>query len=659
MVEHGDFEARRHAMVEKQIAARGVRSPRVLEAMRKVKREGFLPSYLGEFAYEDAPLPIEEEQTISQPYIVAFMVEALQLEPGDRVLEIGTGSGYAAAVLAEVAGQVFTIERHEKLAELARERLRRNGYEQVQVRQGDGTLGWPEEAPFDAIIVAAGGPDVPQTLKEQLAIGGRLVIPVGETVGAQHLVRVTRKAQDIYEQEELAQVRFVPLVGEEGWHEKPAPREETPTVKTLKETVAEAARPLEDERELDRWLTRVGDARVVLLGEASHGTSEFYSTRAAMTKRLIEEKGYRIVCGEADWPDAAQVDHYVRDLDKPAAQWQAFARFPTWMWRNEEFRDFVEWLRDYNSTRPMEDRVRFAGLDLYSLFTSIDAVLGYLDAEQPEVAQLARTRYGCLTPFQGDPAAYGKAAVTRAYQTCEAEVVKILQDLLRQRMDNLRASSESWFDAVQNARLVADAERYYRVMYYGSHESWNLRDQHMFETLTHLLEHVGPDSKAVVWEHNSHIGNAKATEMSARGEWNIGQLSREAWGDRAYTVGFGTDSGTVAAASYWDGPLEIKQVQPSHPQSYEFVCHETGIKAFCLPLRHGDPERLIKQLTEPRLERAIGVIYRPETELASHYFQAILPQQFDEYVWFDRTQAVTPLETTELEGMPETWPFGI
>lgn len=659
-----EYERLRHAMVERQLAARGLGSPAVLGAMGRVRREGYLPSYLGEFAYEDTPLPIEEEQTISQPYIVAFMLEALGIEGGERVLEIGTGSGYAAAVLAEIAGEVYTIERHGRLAEKAAQRLKRDGYDKVHVRHGDGTLGWPEAAPFDAIVVAAGGPQVPRALREQLAIGGRLVIPVGEEVGVQHLVRVTR-TQDGYHEEELADVRFVPLIGEQGWGAgEPAaavsrilPPAHPPA---LSQGIAEACEPFEGvaDAELAPLLARIGDARVVLLGEASHGTSEFYDLRARLTRALIEQKGFGIVAVEADWPDAARVDHYVRERDVPPAEWRSFARFPTWMWRNREVQAFVEWLHAHNAERDHDARVRFAGLDLYGLYNSIAAVLAYLDETDPEAAKVARERYGCLTPWQTDPAAYGRAALTEAYRSCEPHVVRMLEELLEKRLEWSRQGDEHYFEALQNAVLVADAELYYRVMYYGSAQSWNLRDQHMFQTLRSLLDFHGPDSKAVVWAHNSHVGNAAHTQMSARGEFNIGQLCKEEFGDAAYNVGFGTDHGTVAAASHWDGPLEIKQVRPALERSYERLCHETGRPGFLLPLRHG-PRDLVRALSERRLERAIGVIYRPETELASHYFLADLPRQFDEFVWFDETRAVSPLETREVDGLPETYPFGL
>jgi protein-L-isoaspartate(D-aspartate) O-methyltransferase len=649
-------------MVKHQIAGRGVRSQAVRDAMGVVRREGFVPSYLGEFAYDDTPLPIEEEQTISQPYIVALMLDQLALTPGNRVLEIGTGTGYAAAILAEMGMQVFTIERHEGLARSAQERLVEHGYDRVHVRCGDGTLGWPEEAPFDAIVVAAGGPSIPESLRNQLAIGGRLVIPVGETIGLQSLRKITRLDEREFSDEDLGQVRFVPLVGEEGWHAEESPPFVVPRAElTLAEQLAKCAEHFDDVDQvpLDGLLDRIGDARVVLLGEASHGTSEFYRLRARITQALIERKSFDIVAVEADWPDAARIDHYVRDRDVPPAAWRAFARFPTWMWRNHDVLEFVEWLRIHNAERSHEQRVCFAGLDLYSLYNSISEVLSFLDDRDPGTAAIARERYGCLTPWQSEPAAYGRAALSGEYRSCEGEVVRMLESLLSERLRAEHGRDEPFFDAVQNATLVADAESYYRIMYYGSHESWNLRDRHMFDTLEALLRFRGPESKAVVWEHNSHVGDARATAMAARGEFNIGELCKRRFGTQAYSVGFGTDRGTVAAASYWDGPMEVKNVLTARNDSYEHLFHDTGVPGLLLGLRDSLDSDLHRALCETRLERAIGVIYRPETELASHYFQAVLPRQFDEYVWVDCSHAVKPLPVRPIAGLPDTYPFGL
>jgi len=683
-----DFENQRRDMVQRQIAGRGVRDRRVLDALLAVPREAFLPERLHEFAYDDTALPIEEQQTISQPYIVALMAEALEIGPDDRVLEVGAGSGYAAAVLSRIAREVYAIERHRALAELARERMQRLGYTNVHIVHGDGTLGWTEHAPYDAIAVAAGGPDVPPALRSQLASGGRLVIPIGTDPRLQELVRLRRTGPDEFKRESLGAVRFVPLVGAQGWRTKEGdgghlpfelpPPGESPLVAhepepvlthptppsppaTVAHLIREAAEPLDgiDSAELGPLLDRVGSCHVVLLGEATHGTSEFYRMRGRITRELIEKKGFNLVAVEADWPDAAHIDRYVRHLPSPRdGRRSTFSRFPTWMWRNREVADFVEWLRGHNAQEP-ERPVSFHGLDLYSLYASIGEVLRYLQEKDPEAAQVARLRYGCLSPWERDPALYGRAALVRRFAICEADVLATLVDILKKRLQYEESDGDSFLDAVQNARIVANAERYYRIMYYGSAESWNLRDQHMFDTLETLLTFRGEDAKAVVWEHNSHIGNAAATEMSARGELNIGQLVREEHGDDAYLLGFGTDHGTVAAATDWDGEMEIKSVRPSHSESYERLCHDSGVPAFLLPLREPKRSEVREELEPPRLERAIGVIYRPETELQSHYFQAALPWQFDEYGWFDETRAVTPLGGEEVHGMPETYPFGL
>jgi erythromycin esterase-like protein len=291
---------------------------------------------------------------------------------------------------------------------------------------------------------------------------------------------------------------------------------------------------------------------------------------------------------------------------------------------------------------------------------AIRAVIDYLDQVDPAAARVARERYGCLTPWQKDPTTYGRAVLSSGYAKCESAVVAMLRELLEKQMEYQRQDAQGFFDASQNARLVASAERYYRVMYYGAAESWNLRDRHMFATLEQLLAWRGEAAKAVVWAHNSHIGNAAATEMGLmRDEINIGQLCRERFGKQAALIGFGTDFGTVACASEWDGPMEIKEVRPAHRDSYERLCRDSGVDRFLADLREENAPALRDSLRYPRLERAIGVIYRPETELASHYFDASLPDQFDAYVWFRKTQAVKPLPTEQRDGVPETYPFGL
>ncbi|MEE9493533.1 MAG: protein-L-isoaspartate(D-aspartate) O-methyltransferase [Gammaproteobacteria bacterium] len=659
-----NFEVLRQQMIEYQLAARGLHDQTVLNAVNAVPREEFVPADLVEFAYNDSPLPIAARQTISQPYVVALMTAALEVKPEDRVLEVGTGSGYAAAVLAEIAKQVYTIERHKILADTARTRLEELGYNNTQVLYGDGTLGWPEYAPFDAIIVAAGGPEVPATLKQQLAIGGRLVIPVGSTLHTQKLLRVWRISDTEYQEEDLGSVRFVPLVGAAGWEDESATTSAVEkTEASLPELIYQSSEHFAtiDHVNLDNLLERIGDSRLVLLGEASHGTAEFYEMRARITQELIEKKGFTIIAVEADWPDAAHINHYIHGTEPdPLLESAPFTRFPTWMWANYSVLEFSHWLKAHNEKiASREQQVGFYGLDLYSLSSSIEAVLTYLEAVDPETAEVARVRYGCLMPWANDPGMYGQVTITKQYRECEEDVLATLQDLLQKRMEYSMADGEQFFNAEQNARLVSNAERYYRTMYYAENNSWNQRDRHMFETLQSVLAYRGSQSKAVIWEHNSHIGDARATQMSARGEYNIGQLVRQKHGNKAYLIGFGTDHGTVAAASEWGGPMEVKQVQPSHIDSYERVCHEVHSDNFLLPLRKPIQEITRKKLLTERLERAIGVIYRPDTELQSHYFYASLPQQFDEYIWFDETRAVDPLTKETRIGMPDTFPFGL
>jgi protein-L-isoaspartate(D-aspartate) O-methyltransferase len=661
-----DLSRARERMVNLQVAGRGVRDSQVLRAMRAVPREAFVAPGFEEFAYEDGPLPIGEDQTISQPYIVAMMIEAAEISPGDRVLEVGAGSGYAAAVMSRIAARVYAIERHASLAEGAQQRFEQLGYDNIELRVADGTQGWPEAAPFDAILVAASGPDVPRALKEQLAIGGHLVIPVGEETWRQRLCKITRKSETEYEQDDLGAVTFVPLIGEQGWAEdgRRSASNHLPGQsrgRTLPKMIAEAAEALPDPEDATfaQFADRYAARRVVLLGEATHGTSEFYRARAAITRRLIVEHGFTIVAVEADWPDAAAVDRYVRHRSAGSTTEPPFQRFPMWMWRNTDVEAFIHWLRAHNEKLEAAGRAGFYGLDLYNMRGSIAAVLEYLDKVDPEAAAVARERYGCLTPWQKEPATYGRAVLTRGYRECEQAVLEQCRDLLAKQLDYASQDAESFLDAAQNARLIASAERYYRIMYYGGAESWNLRDTHMFETLQHLLEARGAASKAVVWAHNSHIGDARYTEMGAlREELNIGQLCREHFGTDAALIGFGTHAGTVAAASDWDGDMEIKRMAPSHRESYERLCHDAGVPQFVLDL--GRHEAVRRRLLQPRLERFIGVIYRLDTELMSHYAEASLPQQFDAFIWFDQTTAVTPLGAEHARsGVPDTYPFAL
>jgi erythromycin esterase-like protein len=414
-------------------------------------------------------------------------------------------------------------------------------------------------------------------------------------------------------------------------------------------------------------LDLVGSSRFVLLGEGSHGTHDFYHERAEITKRLIIENGFSAVAVEADWPDAYRVNRYVRgdgeDKDANTAL-SGFERFPTWMWRNTVVLDFVEWLRDINSKRQPQERIGFFGMDLYSLFNSMAAVVEYLDRVDPEAASRARYRYSCFEHFAEDSQAYGYVASFDLSRSCEEGAISQLVEIQRRAMEySNRGREDDFFDAEQNARLVKNAEEYYRSMFRGRQSSWNLRDTHMAETVDALaayLERHGRQPKIVVWAHNSHLGDARATEMGARGELNVGQLLRQKYGSDTVLVGFTTYTGTVTAATEWDDPGERKRVRPALTDSYELGFHATGIPRFYLDLRNG--ARTSALLAKAHLERAIGVIYRPETERISHYFRANMRDQFDGVFHFDETRAVEPLEKPERwhePEPPETFPTGI
>ena len=413
----------------------------------------------------------------------------------------------------------------------------------------------------------------------------------------------------------------------------------------------------------DALIEQIGDTRVVLIGEASHGTHEFYHERAAITKRLIREKGFNAVAVEADLPDAYRVNCYVRgngsDRDSDAAL-SNFKRFPIWMWRNTVVRNFVEWLREHNlSQQRATPPVGFYGLDLYSLYSSIGAVLEYLDRVDPEAAQRARYRYGCFEHFGEDPQAYGYVASFNLQQSCQDGVIQQLHELQRRAGEYAQRdggiAEDEYFYAEQNARLAKNAEDYYRTMFQGRVSSWNVRDCHMAETLDALIRHLdrqGGRSKIVVWEHNSHLGDARATEMGESGELNVGQLVRERYEHDSFLIGFSTYTGSVTAASNWDGPTERKQVRPGLKGSYEALFHQVGLPRFLLNLR--DENAAIEGLRHERLQRAIGVIYRPETERMSHYFHTRLPDQFDALIHFDETRAVEPLDRTPAWEQGET-----
>ena len=434
--------------------------------------------------------------------------------------------------------------------------------------------------------------------------------------------------------------------------------------------IREAAVAMDDPADVpDELIELAGEASFVLIGEASHGTHEFYKCRSKITKRLIAERGFSAVAVEADFPDAYRVNRFVRGIGNDMTAEESlrdFRRFPLWMWRNADVLDFVEWLREFNDTLALESRVGFYGIDLYSLHSSMQAVLTYLERTDPEAAKRARYRYSCFDAFGEDPQHYGYAASYDLETSCEDEAVKQLIDLQRRAADYMNRDGiiarDEYFFAEQNARLVKNAERYYREMFRGRVSSWNLRDRHMAETLMALsrqLEELGLPPKIVVWAHNSHLGDARATDMGEQGEWNVGQLVRENFPHGAVNIGFTTYNGTVTAATNWDDEPKLKKVRDAHPDSYERLFHDTGEPCFYLDLKQ---PAVKKVLSKPMLERAIGVIYRPETERVSHYFHADLAKQFDAVIHFDRSTAVRPLDPVSSrthEDAPETFPEGL
>lgn len=448
------------------------------------------------------------------------------------------------------------------------------------------------------------------------------------------------------------------------------------------EALKQEAHVIGPQQEYDALLNEIGDASIVLLGEATHGTEEFYRARARISQRLIEEKNFDAIAVEADWPDALRVSRYISETsgsnvkhdtagdETPEDALQNFTRFPLWMWRNTETVDLIKWMRGHNmQPEGSGNKVGFFGIDLYSLRKSMDSVVRYLSKVDPDAEKQARIGYSCFDNLAENPQEYGYAASFGMKKDCAEEVVQQLVTLSENAGkylsgDGMQAENELLY-AQQNARVAQNAEAYYRTMFVGRNASWNLRDTHMADTLDALRDHLsqqrGRPAKIIVWAHNSHIGDARATEMGDHGQLNLGQLVRERYRpEETFLLGFTTHAGTVTAASEWDSPAELKEVRTSSPESYERLFHQTGLGNFFLPLRDGS--QAAEVLNDRRLERAIGVIYLPGSERLSHYFHASIAKQFDGVVHFDITKALTPLDRTahwRSEEMPETYPSGV
>jgi erythromycin esterase-like protein len=422
------------------------------------------------------------------------------------------------------------------------------------------------------------------------------------------------------------------------------------------------ARPLRNTTDLDPLLERIGSARFVLLGEASHGTAEYYTWRTEISRRLITEKGFSFIAVEGDWPDCYQINRYVKGLpnagDNAREVLTAFQRWPTWMWANEEVAALAEWLRQHNAGQSEDNKVGFYGLDVYSLWDSLYQVMGFLRNRDPKTLDAARKAFQCFEPYGEDVQDYARAT-SWADESCENEVVALLAEVRRSERKFPDAVREIHFNAEQNALVVKNAEHYYRTMVHGGPDSWNVRDRHMTETLERLVQHHGPQAKAIVWEHNTHIGDARFTDMADDGMVNVGQLVRERRGnDGVVLVGCGSYQGTVIAGRQWESPMQRMRVPPAQEGSWEEILHRTGAENKLLILNETEPTR---DLLRSRGHRAIGVVYRPEYE-RGNYVPTVLPRRYDAFLYLDETQALRPIPGVPIdeEGeVPETYPTGV
>ncbi|GAB3820290.1 erythromycin esterase family protein [Pontibacter rugosus] len=413
---------------------------------------------------------------------------------------------------------------------------------------------------------------------------------------------------------------------------------------------------LTKEKDLDVLIDEIGDARVVMLGEASHGTSEYYTWRTAISRRLIQEKGFKFIAVEGDWPECYVVNRMVKGYQttsKIADVLQVYRRWPTWMWANWEVAALVEWLREYNNQRSSPDKAGFYGLDVYSLWESLDQIVRYLEQTDGQAAEAARNAISCFEPFNRDPQVYAQATAF-VPTDCEQEVIEMLQKVQQQRV--FTDDPEQEFNTKQNAFVAANAEKYYRAMVQGSGNSWNVRDGHMMDTLDRLLEFHGPDAKAIVWEHNTHIGDARCTDMSDHGMYNIGQLAREKYGrENVKLVGFGGYQGTVIAGKSWGAPMQKMDVPPAVEGSWEAMLHNISTDdKIILSSDLRDVPELQKRIGH----RAIGVVYDPKIEMFGNYVPTVIPERYDAFIYFEDTEAVHPLRMKNHGGRePDLYPW--
>jgi erythromycin esterase len=411
-------------------------------------------------------------------------------------------------------------------------------------------------------------------------------------------------------------------------------------------------------RDLDALIDDICERPIVMLGEASHGTHEFYTWRSAISKRLIQEKGFNFIAVEGDWPDCYKVNRFVKG-NKDAGETvrdvlMNFDRWPTWMWANWEVAALAEWMREYNQSLPVDKKTGFYGLDVYSLWDSLREMVSYLDKEDPQAAQSVRKAILCFEPYEENEHVYAKYSLTE--HSCRDHVIGLLKEV-RMKADFLNGDREAGFNTEQNALIAVNAEKYYRSMIGFDNERWNVRDTHMMETLDRLLKFHGNNSKAIVWEHNTHIGDARATDMKRAGMINIGQLAREQYGpDKVYLAGFGTYSGTVVASESWGAAMKIFEVPFARVGSIEHLLHRQSSSNYYLLF---NTEDLQKRYGTAMRHRAIGVVYDPDRELSGNYVRTKLSQRYDAFIFLDQTTALHPFHMKPHDTkMPETFPFG-
>ena len=585
-----------------QLEDKGISNALILEAFQDLPEAFFLSETLLQFFYEEVCVEQSIEKTEPRIIEIARMLDQLQIKRERKILVTGVDSIYILVVLSKIYKEVYTVEINETYANWTLEVLKTINITNVYLKTGNPEMGWEEKGPFNAVLIATAFKNKSNSIKTQLKIGAKLLAPVSPDWAHTMLEVIKRVSETEYSTRALRvnylipNPKILPKIGSKIYEDREIIDEigiSSIPFKTIKDYPMEGL------------LERIGDARVVLLGDASHGTSEFYLTRQEITKALIEKKGFNFVCAEADWSDAEQINNYVRNQYK-SQDWEPFSQFPQWMWKNEEVLDFIEWLKEHNSKN--KNTSGFYGLDLNGLENSVNLVIKYLKEIDPKLAKLAISKYDCLASYMSDPTMYGEIAKNNKLTGCEKEVLTILVDLLKNK--NKINYSQAYFHAYQNATVIINAKRHYKAMDYSCTESWNLRDFHMFYTLQSLLSFYGEESKAIVWAHNAHVGNALATDIYPRGEINLGHLCKEHYGAKSYHIGFGTYTGTVAAARNWGDKMEVIDVNDSVDNSYEYLCHRTNVANFTLPLREEHSDRKLREvLSIPKLQRAIGTFF--------------------------------------------------